>query len=243
MQRLRNSWFLARFDLVRHGLGYILSLLFFGYASGMVALMFQDIDGKDASSFTGSNMIIDFYFLCILGMSGFAFASRHYRGYWRNKSFSKKAIFLKSYPISARDTIESKILNVIIHTVGQGGLFFSIIYFIPSPFQEMLSVPQFLEFIIMWFAYAFVGGCIYAYMEISLSEKAYLWGCIGIVVLFSLTVYLGWLADYPLIQHTIGWIQDYGIWAPLISLVLGAVTLIIFRSVGIRKINSRDLHL
>ncbi|QGQ98846.1 hypothetical protein EHS13_30180 [Paenibacillus psychroresistens] len=243
MQRLRKSWFLVRFDLVRHGMGYILSVLFFGYGSGMVLMMFQDMEGKDASSFNSANLIIDLYFLCILGLSGFAFASLYYRMYWRSKSFSKKAIFLKSYPISARETVESKIMSVIIHVIGQGGVFFSVMYFGPSPLQELLSVSQYFEFIIMWLAYAFVWGCFYAYMEISFSEKAYLWGCIGIAILYSLVLCLGWLADYPLVQHSIGWIQQYGIWAPLGSLVVSAAALLIFHRAGIKKIHSRDLYL
>ena len=34
MQRLRISWFLARFDLVMHGLGYILSVIVFWLCFG-----------------------------------------------------------------------------------------------------------------------------------------------------------------------------------------------------------------
>jgi hypothetical protein len=243
MHRFRNSWFLARFDLIRHGWGYIFSILFFGYASGMVVFMLQNSSSTDKSSFTGINLIIDFDFLCFLGISGFAFASRYYLGYWRSKSFSKKAIFLKSFPISARDTIESKILLVVIHVLGQGGLFLSAIYFVPSPIKQMLNMQQFLEFIIMWLAYAFIWGSIYAYMEISLSEKAYLWGSFWIVLFFMLITFLCWLADYHILQHSIDWIQHYGILAVLISLILSGFALITFRAMGIKKIHTRDLKL
>jgi hypothetical protein len=243
LQGWKNSWFLARFDIMRHGLGYLLSVLFFGYASGMVALMLNETRNTDNSSFAGSYMIIDFYFVCIMGMSGFAFASRYYRGYWRNKSFSKKAVFLKSFPISARDTIGSKILLVAFHSLSQGGLFFAVIYFVPSPMHQMLNLPQYIEFIWMWFGYAFVLGSVYAYMEISLSEKAYLLASIIIALFFALITFLGWLLKYHIVEHTMGWIRDYGIWFTLISLGISMIGFYILRIQGIKKIHTRDLRL
>jgi uncharacterized membrane protein len=152
-------------------------------------------------------------------------------------------MFLKSFPISARETIESKLLSVIIHVLGQGGLFFSVIIFAPSPIHQMLNAPQFLEFVLMWFGFAFAWGSIYVYMEISLSEKTYLFGCIGIVLFFVLVTGLGWLLDYPIVQHTIGWVRLYGIGATLISVMLSILLFYLVRALGIRKIHTRDLHL
>jgi hypothetical protein len=243
MQGLKNSWFLARFDIILHGLRYLLSILFFGYASGMVALMFNVTIAKDNHSFSGSYLIIDFYFLCILGISGFAFASRYYLGYWQNKSFSKKAMFLKSFPISAQDTIGSKILLVIIHTIGHGGLFFAVLYFVSSPIHQMLNLTQFIEFMLMWLGYAFVWGSLYAYMEISFSEKAYLLGSIALGLFFVLAACLGQLTEYHIVEHSMVWIRDYGIGVTLISLGISILSLFVFRTLGINKIHKRDLRL
>lgn len=243
VHRWRSIWFLARFEILRHGLGYIFSLLFFVYASGMVTLMLNDSDGAGQSGFSGSNIIIDLYFLYILGMCGLALASKRYWGYWRTKSFSKKAIFLKSFPISAREMIESKLLHMVIHVFVQGGLFFSMIIFVPSPIHQMLNTPQFLEFVLMWFGFAFVWGSIYVYLEISLSERTYLLVCIGVALLFTLVTLVGWLMNYPIVQHTMGWIRHYGAGATLISLGIGILFLYRIRALGIKKIHTRDLHL
>lgn len=243
MQGFKNSWFLARFDIVSNGIGYFWSLLFFVYASVMIAFMLQDTSGADDSRILGAGLIVDFYFICVLACCGFAFASRYYRSYWRSKSFSKKAAFLKSFPISASETMDSRIMLVIIHVLGQGLLFFSVIFFVPSPIQEMLSGLQFFEFIVFWMAYAMVWGCIYAYMEISISEKAYLWGSFIIVGFFSVIVFLGWLLDYSIVGRSIYWIQQWGIFVPLFALVIGGLAVLLFRSAGIKIINARDLHL
>jgi hypothetical protein len=209
----------------------------------MVSMMLNEAIAKDNSSFSGSYLIIDIYFICILAMSGFAFISRYYRGYWRNKSFSKKAMFLKSFPISARDTIGSKMLLVIIHTVGQGGLFFVVLYFLPSPIHQMLNLPQYIGFMWMWFSYAFVWGSLYAYMEISLSEKAYLLVSIALGLFFVLVALLGWLMEYHIVEHSMVWIRDYEIWVTLISLGISMLSFFILRTLGIKKIHKRDLQL
>lgn len=39
MQGWKNSWFLAQFDIRKHGLGYALSILFFAYAAGMTVYL------------------------------------------------------------------------------------------------------------------------------------------------------------------------------------------------------------
>jgi hypothetical protein len=240
LQGLKNSWFLARFDIIRHGLGYLLSVLFFGYASIMVTLMLNETTNKDH---LGSYILIDLYFICVLGISGFAFASRYYWGYWWNKSFSKKATLLKSFPISARDTIGSKMLLVIIHTIGHGGLFFVLLYFLPSPIHQMLNLPQFIEFMLMWLGYAFAWGSLYAYMEISLSEKAYFLASIALGLFFLLVAVLGWLMEYHIVEHSMIWIRDYGIWITLISLGISMLSLFILHTLGIKKIHKRDLRL
>jgi hypothetical protein len=243
MQRWKNNWFLVRFEIKQHGLGYIFSLLFFVYASVMVTLMLNDSDASGHSDFSGSHFIVDLYFFSILGMSGLALASRKYWGYWRTKSFSKKAVFLKSFPISARDTIESKLIHMIIHVFVQGTLFFSVIIFAPSSIHQMLNGTQFVEFILMWFGFAFVMGSVYVYMEISLTERTYLLVCIGIVLIFSIITLLGWWMDYPIVQHTMGWIRHIGIRAALISLLLSILFIYPTRALGIKKIQTRDLRL
>jgi hypothetical protein len=143
--------------------------------------MFNVTIAKDNHSFSGSYLIIDFYFLCILGISGFAFASRYYLGYWQNKSFSKKAMFLKSFPISAQDTIGR--------------------------------------------------------------EKAYLLGSVALGLFFVLAACLGQLMEFHIVEHSMVWIRDYGIWVTLISLGISMLSLFILSTLGINKIHKRDLRL
>jgi hypothetical protein len=242
MQSWRNSWFLVRFEMGRIGLGYIWSCLFFSYAAIMAAFVFDQISSLDKSDSITSNLVVDFYFLGILATSGFISMSRHYWGYWRSKSLTKKAMFLKSYPISAHATIQGKMLLMVLNILIQNGIFFLILWLIPSELQQMMSSMEFLEFILMWSGYSLVCGSTYVYMETSLRERHYLIGCIGIGIIILGVLGLMWSFDIHLVKVSIQFVQQYGVNSPLILFVLGAVTFIIMRIKSIQRLQSRDFY-
>jgi hypothetical protein len=242
MQDWRNSWFIARFEMRRTGLGYLWSSLFFAYAAIMSTFVFDEISSLVKSDNITANLVVDLYFLAILATSGFISMSRHYWGYWRSKSLTKKALFLKAYPISAHAAIEGKMILMLFNIILQNGVFFLILWLMPSGLHQMFSSIQFLEFIVMWLGYSLACGSLYVYMETSLREKHYLIGCISIAFVILGLLGLMWLFNIHVVKVSIQFVQQCGVWAPIILLIIGVLTCIMIRMKSIRRLQSRDFY-
>jgi hypothetical protein len=242
LKSLRNSWFIARFEIRRTGLGYLWSTLFFAYAAIMVTFVFDEVNSSVVSDRMTSNFVVDFYFLAILAASGFISFSRHYWGYWKSKALTKKAMFFKAYPISAPAAVEGKMILMLFNIVLQNGIFFLILWLIPSELHQMLASLQFMEFVLLWVGYSLTCGSFYVYLETSLKERQYLIVCIGIGIAILGLIGLMWLFKIHLIKESIFLVQQYGIWGPIILFLLGILTFITLRMKGIQCLQARDFY-
>jgi hypothetical protein len=240
MKRWDNSWFLARMDIARTGYEYIGSIIFYSFAAVMVTILIDNINDASRHVFRGE--IVDFYFLGILAMSGFISFSRQYRTCWRNKKLSKKAQFLKSFPISARDTIEGKFVLLGFHMLVQNGLYFLILFLVPSPLHDMLNTVQFFEFTLMWLGYSLVCGSLYIYMEVTLREKKYVLTCLSFVISIIMLLTLFWLLDIHVVKASIDLIVKIGALASLGSLIIAASAALVMRNMSIKRLQRRDIY-
>jgi hypothetical protein len=83
--RWQNIWFLTRFEMVRIGWSYFWSVFIYSYAAVMVTLFVHDDGGTNIFNSASKNIVIDFYFLTFLAISGYTMKDRYL---WKNKKLS-----------------------------------------------------------------------------------------------------------------------------------------------------------
>lgn len=232
-----NIWFIVKADMKRSKWGYLISALMYVYfcffGSFIVTDLFETTGNRGGVSF-----LADLMFLCSLSCVGFVM-SGEYHNYWLSDVFTKKLLYLRSLPISTKELVWARYVQIGINLLLMSAIYFIPFYFV-SILGDMLTVTEFISFVVLWMC---VGACstiVFAYKELSGSGKSYFWFCMISVAGYMLVSGLGWYLNFGLVEHSVVLVQKIGLLAAIGCLVITVLWGWFWSKLTIDKIRRRE---
>lgn len=216
----RNAWWIVKHDLKRVKAGLFWSFvmnLYFSFFGGIMArriLQADDWNGFD-------QFMADVIFLTCMSCLGFIL-TREYRNYWRNDVFTKRMLFMRTLPISAKELVTARFTLMGISLAVTSAIFFIPFYFIAA-ISRALSLLQFMGLVFVWISYGALMGALYISVEMLASGKTYLAvSTIGAFAYLGIAG-LGWLFGFGIFSSSLEMVRSGGAILPAVSVIF-AVT-------------------
>ncbi|UJF34155.1 ABC-2 transporter permease [Paenibacillus hexagrammi] len=236
-------WRLATMDLSKRWLMLVGSIAFYVYCGLVMNLMefrFHDaLDSKFLSIYLA--IISNFFVLAIIPNLGFPLKKK-YLNYWKTDIFSKRLAFLKSLPISNREIVWSRYVQVLIVMMLMSTIFFSSYWLISVIFGDAgLHFGTYLLFAITWIGYSMLMSALYVFWELALWGKQYFIRNIMMIPVYAAIGVLLWLfMGNSLWETVLSGIVVHPVLMPLISLAAGITAVGVSGRRLEKKLEERD---
>ncbi|WP_010277007.1 ABC-2 transporter permease [Paenibacillus senegalensis] len=182
----------------------------------------------------------DIYFMAVVSTLGFSLMSKEYRSFgWKKAPITKKLMFLKSMPISAKEIIGSRVLYFLITFIFYGTVFFSVLGYVWL--REGNALSEFVIFALVWLSYGLAVGSFYLWMEITQGEKIYFISSFIIIGIFILLTVLLRLAGFSLYDLIIDGTKTYGFILPLCTIPIAVFISLICVRAAVGGLDRREL--
>ncbi|MEF3313721.1 hypothetical protein PV433_33055 [Paenibacillus sp. GYB004] len=215
-----NIWFIVKADVKRAKWGYLISAFMYVYfcffGSFIVSDLFETMGNRG-----GVGFLADLMFLCSLSCIGFVM-SGEYRSYWLSDVFTKKLLYLRSLPISTKELVWARYVQIGINLLIMSAILFIPLYFI-SLLDDILTVTEYISFAVLWMCVGACSSMVFAYKELSGSGKSYFWFCMISVAGYMAVSGLCWYWNFGLVEHSVIFAQKAGLLAAVVCLVITAL--------------------
>lgn len=241
MTNIRNAWMIVRSDLRADKLkllqALIFAVLFMGYMSLFIGMIFDDALGKG-----DGKMLADFLLLTTTPMLGFTFSRRTMK-YWSEDSYTRMLAYMRTLPIPDAVILCKRKLHTVCSFALNGVLYFGLTYAISGQIRSELSVPGYLGFALTWIGFGLMVSGLYIFIELSFSGKIYFWFLLFITLLCMGIALLIWVAGGNLFLFSVQNAKEWGLASPLMwaTLLIGTLSVQLFSKWTIHRLKSRDL--
>jgi hypothetical protein len=181
MNEWQGAWHLAKNEWRKERAGMIFTAFFIAYMLLMTNMFYLDAANEQADMSTSWQ--VDFVQLAILPMLGFPASRTMFRA-WRDNCYTRKMIQWRTLPISTRQLVTGRLIQL-------GGLlaigsfiYFAILYGITEPLREQIGIGSYFGYFIIWFSYSVAIASTYVFWEQGFSGKIYMLVCIGYAIIF-----------------------------------------------------------
>ncbi|UHA75003.1 hypothetical protein [Paenibacillus sp. 481] len=224
---VKDSWMLVRTDISRFRYGFLLTLVFTLYMSGIAAIGFFGVN-RSEEHFSVIKWTFDFTVLLALPSFGFFFSSRSTR-FMKEDTYTKWNMKLRTLPISLQTIVTARIMHFFLALAVNFTLFFGVQYTIQilgaDYFNNELvfTLNNSATVLLILLAYSIVTGTMYITMEVSKQGKTYAWFTWGYMVVISIVTgvisYSGGsiLASIMVVANQYAWIG--GVIALIVSVL------------------------
>jgi hypothetical protein len=246
MSRFAEAFWLARKEMKRAWLSYVLTVLFVLFLGFFVVPSLSGVfefEGFEA----GVKRVEDFYnaffpdylFLVICAFLGVNAISRDYTLAWRD-TFSSRLLFLRSLPIPAGNLVGSRVIAMLFALVLNAPAFFLPAFFL-SDLGELGT--SYLWFCGVWVGYSLLGSGLCLLFELTVNGRVYTLIYFGFAAsLMVVLALLEWTLDLSLVGRTAELAQSsYGALPAIFSILGGAAAFAILCRVTVRRLEKRDL--
>jgi hypothetical protein len=237
---LAEAFWLAKKELKRAWLSYVLSVLFFVFlglcavpgVSGVFELEGFGPGGRRMEAFYNA-FFADYLFLLAWAFLGGSAISRDY-------TLSSRLLFLRRLPIPAGSLVGSRALCMLVALVPGAPAFFLPAFFLTDLGE--IGVPY------LWFAGVWIGYCLFAsgvclHLRLTVNCRGYSLISFGfaasIMVVLAL---LEWRLDLSLVGRTAELAQSgYGALPAILSVLAGGAAFALLSRMTVRRVEKRDL--
>lgn len=210
---------LVREEFSRKSLSYMATAImavFFGFAA--IPIFSSAVIPLEESARSGGRLV-DFFFLAIIAVLSINVFSRSYMLIHRDP-FYGWLVFLRSLPVSPKETILARSLIMLPATLVMTTLFFAPITALSWTLDYQFDAGQYLWLSLVWLGYALFAGGMNLYLELGVKGKLVL---ILQFVWFASIVAAVWLMNGNLVFSTFELAGDYGPLAAGLALLVGGV--------------------
>ncbi|MGU3471097.1 hypothetical protein ACLBWT_08110 [Paenibacillus sp. D51F] len=236
MSTWQGAKLLVKYDWMSIGYGWLFNIaMLFYFIVTTTPLVMQLRDAGQAES---SSWAIDFIMLAIIPVLGF-FMNMTTIGNWKQAKVARKIARIRLLPISYRQIAVGRLLTMATIFTPMLLIYFGAQYVLV--YHEFLTLLQFLNFGLQWFGYGIAIGCLYAFLEMGLGGKAYLWFSVVIMVfILAVALFLSF-NRIALVNHQLQAVQE-GNWTWAI-IMLAAAALSFAATIGqmARRLSRRNL--
>ncbi|EFM11247.1 conserved hypothetical protein [Paenibacillus curdlanolyticus YK9] len=183
MNDLQGAWHIAKHEWKKDWIGLLFILVFIGYMLTMTLPFFRN--AFDPSQSFPFGWAVDFLQIAILPVLGFPMNRTLFRA-WREDSFTNKIMHWRILPISVRQIVAARQIQLFGILSAALFIYFAVQYAISPTLQEHVGIVHYIGYSLCWFGYAMGIGATYTFWEQGFSGKLYTIASFGYVVIYFL---------------------------------------------------------
>jgi hypothetical protein len=246
IKNLPAAWLLARREMGRNRVGWLVSVVSCLYVGAMLYILtgqlLSEVQSKAVIHL--SEWVMNLFLLAMVPNTGFLLGKR-YLQYYRRDSFTQHLRTLKCLPISDRVLVLSRYLQLLTTAAIMTVLTFIPVYLAFRYDGKLMAITntEFFALGLTWLAYSIAAGSIYVYLEMGMSGKTYL----KISFVFVFLFFLISTAAVPVFSDSfwtlaIHGVQTYGWLVPFAFSLIAAASVLLFARLLERRLAVRDLQ-
>ncbi|GFN29962.1 hypothetical protein [Paenibacillus xylaniclasticus] len=223
MNGWRGAWSLAKFEWRRERIGMMIMLLFICYLLMIVYSFFNNMNDPDTLKMSWT---VDTLHLALLPILGFPMNRTIMRA-WRENSFTNRIISLRTLPISVRQIVAGRLIQLM-GTLALGqAVYFIALYAISDTLRGELDIGTYIGFVLFWFGYSAGIAGTYTFLEQGFSGKTYtLWSFLYLLLYFG-TGYVLYNEKQSVTFGVIRELQHGNWWYTAGSLLFGVILILL----------------
>lgn len=196
-------------------LGSLLFIVYMGFFGG---LMMGQLREQPGLSFLANMM-----FWIIASMIGYYF-SRRIAKYIAEDSYTNTLAYYRSLPIGVEALVWARIAQLLLATLFNGILLFTIMYLSAAGLREQLDLGAYVVFALTWTGFGLLLNSLYIAMEFLLRGRAYFWNSLILMAVLMLTALALHLSGVHVVASSISMSAERGAASPAmwVLLALGA---------------------
>ncbi|TXK76402.1 hypothetical protein [Paenibacillus sp. N3.4] len=241
----QEAYWLAKVDLRNNKRALLANTLFNMYIAFTLYSMSTFLPSKEDSHsvLIFTQIALNFFVMAIVPVWGFPI-SRALLKCKSNDVYTRKLAYLKTMPISDKVLIWSRFIQGTLMTCAMALLVFTL-YFTALAITGKLTL-NLLEcalFMLVWVGYSLIVSSLYVSWELTLKGKSYF-----MMNLILLPIYVvGAIGLWMLLKQSI-WaaimdgVRNYHVYLPIISLLLGALAIVVSANGLTKRLARRDWH-
>jgi len=223
MNGWRGAWNLAKFEWRRDRVGMLITVPFILY---MLMLLYQFYKDVNEASTSSMGWLVDILQLAWLPILGFP-ANRMLMKAWREDAFTNKIVGWRIMPISVRQIVAGRIIQLLGLLLGALLIYFIALYAISEPLREQLDIVSYAGYVLFWIGYAVGIAASYTFWEQGFSGKTYTIGSFFYVFLYMGAAVLMGRSGHSVTVGVMRELQGGNWWYTAGSLVFGALMLLL----------------
>ncbi|MBB3114543.1 hypothetical protein FHS18_006664 [Paenibacillus phyllosphaerae] len=241
MSSWQGALVLFRHEMRRSWVGIVVTMAFFTYIAFALMLVMGETIGEQASGETSNEAwFIDFMFLTLLPNIAFTMNRTAFK-YWSTNPFTRKLAYWRTMPISLDSIVMARMLQLVVTLALVGIYYFAIQYAMVGELRDILTIGQYVLFILPWMGYALLVSSLYMFAEQTVNGKIYMVICILCIVLYALLVLGLWWIDLQPVSLTLQWAKEGNGLPAIVMLMAGAAVLLAAGHVVRNKLLKRSL--
>ncbi|WP_334074737.1 MULTISPECIES: hypothetical protein [Paenibacillus] len=240
MKTWKDAWFIFRKDLRADRLYLIWNVIFMVYSGVMISFLFQSSEKAEVERVL--TPMADFMALLLIPMIGFYFSRRSFN-YLKEDSYTQMLLYYRTLPIPGRTIMRSRLIQLATAVVFNGAIFFAALYTMLYFMGEGIGFVQYISFALTWMGYALAMNGPYIFLEFLTRGRTYLWMTFALMfAVGALAFIIAWF-DGSLLDFTLHQSGRFGLLSPVMwgCLAGGAILLILFSRITLRRLGGRDL--
>jgi hypothetical protein len=242
---LAEAFWLAKREMKRAWLSYVLSGLFVLFLGFFVAVSFSGVFEFEGFGAGGQRMeeyynafFSDYLFLIVCAFLGVNVISRDYMLTWQD-SFSSRLLFLRNLPIPAGGLVGSRALTMLFALVLGAPAFFLPAFFLTD--LGALGTTSYLWFCGVWVGYGLLASGLCLHCEFTVNGRVYALISFGFAAsLMVVVALLEWTLDLSLVGRTAQLAQSYGALPAVFSVLAGGAAFALLARLTVRRLDKRD---